>query len=306
MYKEKSLQVVHTTKDISKLKSAEMELQIAANLFAAASDSILVHDLDGKIVYFNEAAYKSRGYSLNEFQTMCIQDLELPGDPGFFESRMNDLLNKGEVTFETVNLLKDKKVMPVEIHAQVIGSEGRKLVLSMVKDISERKAAEEKLAESQEKYQTSFELSMDALLLLDEKSFLDCNIKSLRLFGYRSREEFILKHPIDLSPVLQPDGSSSLNSYNNHIKKALWTGKETFFWVHKRADGTTFPADILFSRITLKNRVILQATVRDITQQKEAEEKLKEAEEKHRTLLNATNVLVQSVDVKGRFVYVNE
>jgi PAS domain S-box-containing protein len=298
--------IIHVAKDITKVKSAETELQIAANLFGAASDSILVHELNGRIVYFNEAAYKSRGYSKEEFQALAIKDLEVPDNPRFFGDRIKELFEKGEATFEAVNLCKDKKVLPVEIHAQVIESDGRKLILSVARDISERKAAEEKLAESQEKYETSFEASMDALMLLDEKSFIDCNSETLRLFGLASVEDFTKNHPADLSPALQPDGSSSLESAKNHIKKALWSGKESFFWVHKRADGALFPADVLLSRITLKNRVILQATVRDITQQKEAEEKLKQAEEKHRTMLNAANVLVQSVDGEGKFVFVND
>ena len=147
---------------------------------------------------------------------------------------------------------------------------------------------------------------MDALMLLDDRSFLDCNTETLRLFGFSSVEEFTKNHPSDLSPKLQPDGSSSFESASNHFKKALWSGKENYFWMYKRSDGTTFPADVLLFRITLKNRVILQATVRDITQQKEAEAKLKEAEEKHRTLLAAANVLVQSVDAEGKYVFVND
>jgi PAS domain S-box-containing protein len=299
-------QIIHIAKDITKMKEAEMEVHIAANLFGAASDSILVHELDGKLVYFNEAAYTTRGYTRDEFQTLTIKDLEVPDNPRFFGVRMNELVEKGEATFEAFNLRKDKTVMPVEVHAQVIESDGRKLVLSVARDISERKVAEEKLAESQEKYKTSFESSMDALMLLDEKSFLDCNAKTLHLFGFSSVEEFSKKHPADLSPLLQPDGLSSLESAINHIQKAFCSGKESFFWIHKCTDGTTFPADVLLSRIALKNRVILQATVRDITEQKGAEEKLKEAEEKHRTLLAAANVLVQSVDAGGKFVFVNE
>ena len=121
-------QVIHIAKDITKLKLAEMELHIAANLFGAASDSILVHELDGKLVYFNEAAYKSRGYTLDEFQALTIKDLEVPSNPRFFGDRMKELLEKGEATFEAENLRKDKTVFPVEIHAQVIESDGRKLV----------------------------------------------------------------------------------------------------------------------------------------------------------------------------------
>ena len=269
-------QVIHIARDISTIKLAQMELHIAANLFDAASDAILVHDLEGRLVYFNEAAYKTRGYTKDEFQALRVQDLEVPDNPRFFGSRLEEMLYKGEATFEAVNLRKDKSVLPVEIHARVIESDGRKLVLSVARDISERKATQEKLIESQEKYETTFESSMDALMLLDEKSFLDCNSSTLRMFGFKSKEEFTKNHPADLSPILQPDGSSSYESATLHINKALSTGKENFFWVHKRIDGTTFPADVLLSRIPLRNRTVLQATVRDITQQKDDENRLRE------------------------------
>ena len=76
-------QVIHIAKDITTIKLAQMEMHIAANLFDAASDSIIVYDLDGKILYFNKAAYKTRGYTREEFQGLCIQDLEIPDKPRF-------------------------------------------------------------------------------------------------------------------------------------------------------------------------------------------------------------------------------
>lgn len=298
--------IIHIAKDITKLKLAETELHIAANLFSEASDSIIVHDLDGRLIFFNESAHKSRGYTEDEFQSLTVKDLEVPGNPRFFGDRLKELLEKGEVTFEAENLRKDKTVFPVEIHGQVIESDGRKVILTVARDITERKAAEQRLAESQEKYQTMFEASKDALILLDQKSFLDCNAETLRLFGFSSVEEFIKNYPANLSPTLQPDGSSSLISANSHIKKALSSGSKSFFWVYKRANGTIFQADVLLSRITLKNRVILQATVRDISEQKEMEERLREAEDKYRTLLSEANIIVQSVNAEGKFLFVNE
>jgi PAS domain-containing protein len=62
----------------------------------------------------------------------------------------------------------------------------------------------------------------------------------------------------------------------NHINRAFKTGTDSFFWIHKRTDGTTFPADVLLTRMPLKDRNVLQATVRDLTKQKEAEEKLRQ------------------------------
>ena len=105
--------VIHIAKDITKTKLAEMELHIAANLFDAASDSILVHDLDGRLVYFNGAAYKTRGYTREEFQRLSIQDLEVPGKPRFFGSHLKELLDKGEATFEAVNMRKDRTFRPM-------------------------------------------------------------------------------------------------------------------------------------------------------------------------------------------------
>ena len=140
--------IVHTAKDISKIRAASVELQIAANLFESASDSILVHDLEGKIFYFNEAAYKTRGFTKEEFQELTILDIESPEDPRFFGEKMNQLLEKGESTFETINLRKDKSVFPVEIHAQVIDSDGEKVVLILARDISERKKNEAIVRES--------------------------------------------------------------------------------------------------------------------------------------------------------------
>ena len=84
-------QVIHIVKDITKIKLSEIEIHITANLFEAASESILLHDLDGKLVYFNESAYKTRGYTKEEFQKLRIQDLKKNGYPRF-GSQIKELL----------------------------------------------------------------------------------------------------------------------------------------------------------------------------------------------------------------------
>jgi PAS domain S-box-containing protein len=292
-------QVIHIAKDITQMKLAETELHIAANLFGAASDSILVHDLDGKLIYFNESAYKTRGYTEEEFQALTIKDLDVPGNPRFFGDRMKELVEKGEATFEAVNLRKDKKVVPVEIHAQVIESDGRKLILSVARDISKRKATEQELADSQAKYQTTFKASMDALMLLDGQSFLDCNNETLRLFGLHSIEEFTKFHPADLSPPTQPDGTPSMNAAMSHIQKAFQTGTDHFFWIHKRTDGTTFPADVLLTRMPLKGREVLQATVRDIAEQKKAEQALIASLKRYQSYIEVTGELGWTTNAAG-------
>jgi PAS domain S-box-containing protein len=202
-------QVVHVAKDINEIKQTEMELQIAANLFDAVSDSILVHDLDGKIVYFNEAAYKTRGYTKDEFQRLSIQNLEEPGTPRFFGTRMKQMLDIGEATFETVNLLKDKKVLPVEVHARVIEAEGKTLVLSVARDISDRKKAEQAASASLKRYQSFIEVMGELGWTTNADGDVLEDIPSFRNFTGQTYEEVkgcgwtTHIHPDDLEHVTQ-------------------------------------------------------------------------------------------------------
>jgi PAS domain S-box-containing protein len=152
-------QIIHIAKDITSIKQTEMERHLAASLFDAVSDSILVHDMGGKILFFNEAAYKTRGYTRDEFQGLCIQDLAKPGNPTFFGTQIKQMLENGESTFETANLRKDKKVLPVEVHARIIESEDRKMVLSVARDISERKKVEHAANVSLKRYQSFIEVT---------------------------------------------------------------------------------------------------------------------------------------------------
>lgn len=148
-----------------------------------------------------------------------------------------------------------------------------------MRDINERKQAEAALRESQEKYKAIFDTSNDAFMLLDENRFLDCNSQTIRLYGFADKEEFIKHHPGDLSPVRQPDGRKSFPAAMEHIRNAFAQGYERFEWLHSRNNGEEFLADVTLSALTIKNRKVLQAVVRDITELKRAQEALQKSKE---------------------------
>jgi PAS domain S-box-containing protein len=179
------------------------------------------------------------------------------------------------------------------------------VLFGTVQDITERKKAEEKLKESEEKYQTTFESSTDALMLLGENGFFDCNRAALRLFGCMSVEEFTKFHPADLSPPTQPDGTPSKNAAMSHIQKAFQTGTDCFFWIHKRTDGTTFPSDVLLTRMTLTGREVLQATVRDISERKKAEDTLRESEAKLGSIVENSSDQIFMIDESLKYLSAN-
>lgn len=162
----------------------------------------------------------------------------------------------------------DGAVFPVEISIVKTDLETGELVALMVfRDITERVKFEDALVESEKKYRVLFENSEDAMMLLTPEKFVDCNNATLKIFGYKTREEFLGKHPGDVSPPHQADGRESHIAANEKIATALKEGHNFFNWIHQRADGTDFFANVLLTPMRHEGMDVLQATVRDITQE---------------------------------------
>ena len=109
------------------------------------------------------------------------------------------------------------------------------------------KHEQELLIQSEDKFRTLYESSSDAVMLLDEKGFFDCNEATLRIFGFPDKESFIKLHPNDVSPPYQPDGVDSMEAANNKIAQAFRNGSNKFEWMHRRKNGEDFYADVLLT-----------------------------------------------------------
>ena len=144
---------------------------------------------------------------------------------------------------------------------------------------AKERAEDEALHDSEARYRALFESTGDAIMLLDEKGFLDCNEATLRFFCCPTREAFVAKHPSEFSPPRQPDGTASRPAADARIQAALRDGMVRFEWVHRRMDGVDVAADVLLARVDLKDRQIIQAVVRDITDRKHVEQALRHAQE---------------------------
>ncbi len=140
-----------------------------------------------------------------------------------------------------------------------------------------QKQAETALKCSETKFRTLYDSNSDAVMLLSRKGFFDCNKAALKMFGCATLEEFCLKHPADLSPNQQPDGTDSLVQANQMIAAAIERGSIQFEWIHQRNDnGETFPADVSLTAMELNGKTVVQAVVRDITSRKQTEEKIRQ------------------------------
>jgi len=124
----------------------------------------------------------------------------------------------------------------------------------------------QQLEEESERYRLLFESNMDAVMLLEGERFTDCNAAALKVFGCPSRDAFVRKHPGELSPPTQPDGTPSMEAAHQRITTASAQGSLEFEWVHRKFDGSDFIASVSLSTFSIENRSILHATVRDITE----------------------------------------
>lgn len=129
------------------------------------------------------------------------------------------------------------------------------------------------LIESEEKYRTLYESSRDAIMTLAPPTWLftSGNPATVKLFRMRDEAEFISFALWQLSPPEQPNGEPSDKKAMEMIETAMRDGSHFFEWTHCHSDNTPFPAEVLLTRMEQKGQMLIQATIRDITERKQAE-----------------------------------
>jgi len=97
------------------------------------------------LLYVNKEACRSRGYSKEEMLGMNINQLAVPEYAKLIKSRIQELMQKGEIKIDNAHYRKDGSVIPLEAYIRVIEVGGKRLLMSVARDITERKKAEEKI-----------------------------------------------------------------------------------------------------------------------------------------------------------------
>ena len=295
----------------SALKKKEAEAIMLSERFTrsiidSSIDMIIATDNDRTIVQFNRAAEKTFGYVkkevLGKHVEMLYADAEASG-------RVSAAMKKnGSFTGEILNKRKNDEIFSSFLSSSTLrGSDN--VVLGFVgisRDISEQKRAERELADKDLVYRALFEGAHDAIFTMKEDRFIDCNLMTLSMFGCDRKEQIVSHHPWEFSPTEQPDGRRSIESAGEKITAALNGIPQRFYWKHKRLDGTPFDGEVSLSRIELHNEVLLQAIVRNITEQWQAREALNISEKKYRSIVNNAPIGFYQSNLNGQFITVNE
>jgi PAS domain S-box-containing protein len=124
-----------------KLLAAEAKLK--GRLLDEVNDAVVAHEPDGNFIYFNKAATKSKGGGSGEGKFNMLGLLIAPANRERLKGKFGELEKKGESTFEISGMREDNANLVAEIHAKLMELNGKKIILSVARDITSRKEQEE-------------------------------------------------------------------------------------------------------------------------------------------------------------------
>ncbi len=226
---------------------------------------VFYKDLNNNLVRVNNALAMAVGKASGELEGRNLREL-WPDLAGRYFEADKEVIRSGKPVrgviepLETVQgrrWFKTDKIPQRDAQGNIIG------VIGFSIDITKEKNAQERFA-------ALYESSSDAVMTLEPPSwnFTAGNPATIHMFGARSEEHFTGFPPWRLSPKYQPDGVASGKKVRKMIILAMNNGNHSFEWMYKRINGEEFPAHVLLTRVDIGGKSFLQATVRDITEQK--------------------------------------
>ena len=279
-------------RDISDRKKTEERLLFTQSAIDQAKDCIFFMDKDGKIVYVNEAACQTLGYTREELLTMSVPDVDPDCSHEVWKHRW--LLKKhcGSLVLEARHGTKDGRIYPVEVSTRILPFKDNEYSCAIVRDISERKRAEAALRESEERFRQLFEQNDEALIIFHSGTsrILDANPSAVSLYGY-SRDELIKRGPSLFFARPEFD----------RFRGLLSRIKETESFVIENVtssgeDGRKIDVMIRGKTIRLSNANVIYCTFKDLTEQIRLRE---EAAILHSKLIQANKMTSLGVLVSG-------
>ncbi|QEM68195.1 PAS domain S-box protein [Geobacter sp. FeAm09] len=268
-------------------------------------DAVFINDAGtGGFIDANQTACTMFGYSRSEFLAMTFGHMSL-GTPPYSAEEAQELLQRAltgsSQVFEWVSKKKDGSVFPSEITLCKTTLDDNGCILAMVRDISERKRAEERLRLSEEKFSTAFRISPDSISInrLEDGIYLEVNEGFSAITGYQP-EEVIGRSSLELNIWVNPEDRACLvREINAH---GIAMNHEAEF---RRKDGTIVVGQMSARRIDIEGAPCILNIARDITERKRAEEMLRESEQTLKLLMEALPVGVGITNYHGVIEYVN-
>jgi PAS domain S-box-containing protein len=254
-------------------------------MFQSTINGIILTDLTGKIKYANDYALNYHEYTLEELKEFYIFDLVTPEFIEIIREYLKDIIERKETeALEIGFLTKSGKVKYAELSGKLVRYGANELIQFVEIDTTEKRRFESELIEAEKKYRELFENAViGAYRTTPDGKIIDVNPAFVKMFGAKDKFEILqmkasdfYADPRDREIFMRAlEISDSISNFENRLKRL--DGKEIIVREHVRA-----------VKDPLGNVIFYEGMIEDITEQKKAEEKLKESEEKYRTLVEGS------------------
>lgn len=167
--------------------------------------------------------------------------------------------------------------------------------------------SQQETQESEAKFRALFEHSADANLLAYQGVFIDCNQSAVDLLGAENKLQLLGLSLEELSPGLQPDGTTSVDTARRFLGEVLDRGiPRRFEWMMLTPSGHTFPAEVALARVILNNRPVLHITFHDLTERKQMEESLRQSQAWLQRVIETAPSGIILFGPEGEFTFTNQ
>lgn len=224
---ERPIRSIGTVQDITERKQAEEERLLAERLFHMVfnnvADGIVIHDIYGRFLEVNQIFHDRLGYTREELLKLSPLGINNTEGAAKFIERGLQMKELGQITFETIHISKSGRQIPMEVSARPIEYKGKPATLSVVRDISERKAAQEALRTSKETARTLLNATSESAILMDAAGIVHAinRVGASRL--HKRPDEIVGRNIIEFLP---PDVATNRKRI---IAEALRSGQPAQF-----------------------------------------------------------------------------
>lgn len=248
-------------------------------IFDTINDAIHIHEISpegkpGQFIEVNEVACRMLQYSREELLKGGPLDFVAGSHSRPFEEIISELSSTGHSIFETEHRRKDGTIVPVEINTHVVDLLGKKVMVSVVRDITLRKQAEDALLESENRFRTLADAALEGIMIHDRGIIIDCNPQFAGLFGYQP-EEIKGKNGFDF--MLTPESRDAI------FRWVRQGAKGTVDIIGIKKDGKQFYGETSSTTILWQGKKHSIVQMHDISARKESEQVL----QKQKDELNA-------------------
>jgi len=266
-------------------------------------DGIITIDARGIIQSANPAAQRLFGYSADEMLGRNVNMLMPSSVARRHDGYVGSFLTTGEAKIigigrEVEGRRADGSTFPAELAVKEFDANGQRMFVGSLRDISDRKAAEQELRDFGERLQATLNTIVDGIITIDARGIIQsANPAAQRLFGYSAQD----LRGRNVSMLMPPKVA---NGHDGYINAFLTTGQAKIIGIGRevegrRADGSTFPAELAVKEFDANGQRMFVGSLRDISERKAAEQELRDSSERLQATLNTIVDGIITIDARG-------